>query len=164
MILSFFTKQKNGQPTYFVEKIWRGLEQLSPVYKKYSNEWLQIYYQKIDNTCDFQTNFQPKITTIREDKHDRWHAGVLIHFIVFPRSKKMFQFAPVIPCVSTQKIVIETNGYLNDYKVYVDGRELNIKEVQRVAWNDGFDNVISFLLWFRDGFEGKIIHWTDLRY
>ena len=33
-----------------------------------------------------------------------------------------------------------------------------------LARNDGFDSIQAFFEWFKEDFEGKIIHWTDLRY
>lgn len=48
--------------------------------------------------------------------------------------------------------------------VKIDGRKLTEPEIQQLAWNDGFDNLVDFWMWFADGFKGKIIHWTELRY
>ena len=53
---------------------------------------------------------------------------------------------------------------LNETIVKIDGRKLTEPEVQQLAWNDGFDNLVDFLMWFADGFKGKVIHWTELRY
>ncbi|MFI5142060.1 MAG: hypothetical protein ACHQII_06855, partial [Bacteroidia bacterium] len=36
--------------------------------------------------------------------------------------------------------------------------------VEQLAYNDGFDNVEAFLNYFKDGFTGKLIHFTDLKY
>jgi hypothetical protein len=89
----------------------------------------------------------------------------LIHPVVFNRSKNQFQFAPTIPCKSVQKIeIIRTSDYLNETIVKIDGRKLSEKEVQQLAWNDGFANLIAFWLWFQNGYTGKIIHWTNLKY
>jgi hypothetical protein len=48
--------------------------------------------------------------------------------------------------------------------VQIDGRLLNEKEVQEFAYNDGFDRVDDFEVWFNEDFYGKIIHWTEKRY
>lgn len=178
MILSFSTKDKNGHPSNFISKIWQSIidepsieitipkmpdnyvKQRSCIRQFYED----AYCERFGSVWSGFGRITPKRHTIRKDAHNRWHAGVLIHFIVFPRSSRMFQFAPVIPCVSTQKIKIVHDRPYDDYKVFVDDLELNIHEVQQLALNDGFENIIAFLLWFRNGFEGKIIHWTDLRY
>ena len=76
----------------------------------------------------------------------------------------MFRFAPVLPVVSTQKIEIRFQEFLNDVVIKIDGKKLNIQEQQQLAWNDGFDNLLEFLMYFKEDFTGKIIHWTDLKY
>jgi hypothetical protein len=156
MILSFSLKDKNGQPTHFVEKIWNclGITIWQPG-NKVVNDLI---------TIDISVTGAKK-HTFREDKNNRWHVGSLIHFVVFNRTPRRLQFAPVMRCKGVQKIIINrTSDYLNETEVYVDGRLLNKKEVQQLAWNDGFDNLIDFWMWFSEGFEGKIIHWTDLMY
>ena len=105
-----------------------------------------------------------KIHTIREDKHNRWKAGVKMHMATGVRTKKYNQFAEEV-CKSVQRIkIIRTSDYLNETIVEIGGRKLTEPEVQQLAWNDGFENLIDFWLWFSEGFEGKIIHWTDLKY
>ena len=169
MNLSFKTKFSNGEPTCFIEKIWVSLSFGVDVKADYA----EAYRKKIHENWDelrlppfgLTRYLRPKLHTIREDKHNRWHAGVKIHFNVFNRTKNMFRFAPVIPCVSTQKIeIIRTSDYLNEIICKVDGRILTELETQKLAWNDGFANLIAFWLYFSQGFEGKIIHWTDLKY
>lgn len=102
--------------------------------------------------------------TIREDKTDRWKAGMFIQFATGVRTKQYEQFKES-QCLSTQRIeIIRKNDYLEETVVKIDGRELSQDEVQQLAWNDGFQNLIDFWFFFADGFEGKIIHWTDLKY
>ena len=103
MILPFST-QLNGKPTYFVEKIWQGF----PNQEQYLDEWFQLE-SKIYEGYEFSpdaSGMQPKLHTIREDKSDRWRAGVMIGFFINARQKNMFRFAPRIPVVSTQEIII----------------------------------------------------------
>lgn len=102
--------------------------------------------------------------TLREDIHDRWKAGVIMHMATGVRTKKYNCFKEDI-CKSTQRIEIEhVSDYLNETIVKIDGRKLAEEEIQQLAWNDGFENLVDFWLWFSDGFKGKIIHWTELRY
>lgn len=178
MILSFSTKFKNGKPTNFVGKIWTGL---FPIMDHSIDEWFPIIKECREKELiplgekiiDSIGEFKGKLHTIREDKHNRWHAGVLIHFTVFPRSSKMFQFAPVIPCKSVQKIEISylpARGWASillpkPVSISIDNRFLeSTKEVKQLAQNDGFDSVDDFFDWFKTDFTGKIIHWTDLKY
>ena len=125
----------------------------------------------------FKPQFQDKITagtkktTIRNDKHDRWHSGMTMHMATGVRTKNYNCFK-LDTCKSTQKIRIWHRTAHVTY-VYIDGRCFaqyrnnekfpNIKLVT-LANNDGFDSVESFFEWFNKDFTGKLIHWTDLRY
>jgi len=171
MILSFSTKFPNGKPTYFIDKIWDSLK----VYDLVKNiglryEYWKLYEKKFDNKWDATPKLLPKRHTIRNDEHNRWKPGMNIHFVINNRSKNLFQFAPVIECKSVQKIAI---NYLLDFKHYllpppvsieIDGKLINNKEIEMLAQNDGFDSIADFLDWFNTDFNGKIIHWTDLKY
>ena len=104
--------------------------------------------------------------TIREDKHDRWKAGRIIHFAIGVRTRLYHQFYEGF-CKSTQKIqILWDNISLNGefVSILIDGRLIDLDEVETLAINDGFEDVSEFLNWFSEDFEGKIIHWTDLRY
>lgn len=102
--------------------------------------------------------------TIREDSHNRWKQGIKLHMATGVRTKMYNQFSEDT-CKSVQKIEIErTSDYLHETIVKIDDRKLTEKEVQQLAWNDGFANLVDFWLWFSKGFKGKIIHWTELRY
>ena len=103
-----------------------------------------------------------KIHTIREDKHDRWKAGNIIHFATGVRTKDYNQFM-VGQCKSVQHICITNNAGGGTW-CRIDGK---YHGGIFVAQNDGltFDDFIN---WFipkqGDKFEGKIIHWTDFKY
>lgn len=102
--------------------------------------------------------------SIREDKHNRWKPGMKIQMATGVRTKNYNCFNESI-CTSTQQIeIIRKSDYLNETIVKVDGRELAKHEVIELAFNDGFENLISFWIWFEKGFTGKIIHWTELTY
>ncbi|PXY44504.1 hypothetical protein DMB68_13635 [Flavobacterium hydrophilum] len=114
----------------------------------------------------------PKIHTIREDKTDRWKAGMKIDFFINVRTKKMFRFAPVLPVVSIQEIEIvyyhtkETIMNAGSLKiaVRVGKKQLDTDEMKALAINDGFDSLEEFFQYFNDDFTGKLIHWTDKKY
>lgn len=102
--------------------------------------------------------------TIREDITNRWAEGKTIHFATGVRTKNYNNFKTDV-CKSVQEIkVIWINEYINDAIVIVDGVNLNIEQKQALAYNDGFANLIEFFQWFNKNFEGKIIHWTNLKY
>ena len=156
MILSFST-HINEKPSYFVEKIHSGLLQNDLMYG------FDISYDHHFN-INVLSNCEPKLHTIREDKNNRWKAGVMIDFFINVRTKSMFRFAPRLPVVSIQKILIKY--WDKSPKIYIDGRNFPVDDtnVWQLAQNDGFDNIVDFFAYFDKDFTGKIIHWTDLRY
>lgn len=158
-----------GKPTYFVPKILKGIEALQP-----DNENLFFYYQeyvflqrKLGKPYKVDVN-RPKLHTFREDKNNRWKAGNLIHFNIYTRTKNQLKFAPVLKCISTQKIeIIWTNSdgfHLPIPIVYVNNRWMIGDELTQLIHNDGFNSIDEFCAYFNTDFVGKIIHWTDLRY
>lgn len=165
-------KHMAGKPTYFVEKIF--------------NAFTYNCTEKVDKTIleeyavglfvrGYRGPFsgRPKVHTIREDKKNNWKPGNDIHFVINNRTPDRFQFAPVIKCVSVQNfkisyhIIKNWDGTIkndNAPMIRIDGRVLNGTEAKDLALNDGFDSLEDFLSWFNKDFNGKIIHWTDLKY
>lgn len=106
-----------------------------------------------------------KIHSIREDAHDRWHAGRSIQMATGVRTLDYNCFA-VHQCISTQKITITTKSCMG-YRgpcIKIDGMRLSALQMHDLAVADGFDNVLQFFDWFNTDFTGKIIHWTSLNY
>ncbi|TWP28449.1 hypothetical protein ETU09_05865 [Apibacter muscae] len=160
MILPFSTKI-NGKPNYFIEKIWRGfLHSRISSYCMY-NIYNKCYSDAFGEIWDDKIDLLPKIHTIRLDNSNRWKEGNKIHFVINNRTAKRFQFAPVLDCVRIQKIEII---HKNKPIVKIDGRELNIYELQRLSSNDCFESVEDFFNYFKEDFKGKIIHWTNIKY
>ena len=167
MNLGFKTKWSNGEPTYFVEKIWSGLVIKKMFNQNDFNKYIDFLEDKKCWDIMQYVENKSKIHTIREDKPDRWKAGNKIHFLINQRTKDRFQFAPVIPVISVQKIEIKTELDNNQDKkltVLVDNKKLNDTQLISLALNDGFDSLFKFLMYFKNGFTGKIIHWTNLKY
>ncbi|CAA0254303.1 hypothetical protein V2605_03555 [Tenacibaculum maritimum] len=168
MILGFSTKFPRGKgtlsekPTRFPEKIISSLD--IETFKKLTQfDLLAETQEEKDwlNVSDF-LEIKPKLHTIRRDTKNRWKAGNKIHFSIGVRTKKQYQFAPVLKCVSIQDIEIRNdNGMVG---VSIDNKELNAFEIIKLSINDGFDSVEDFFEWFNEDFKGKIIHWTDLTY
>ena len=164
MILPFSTKI-NGKPTYFVEKIHSGLLQ---------NDLLQGFDLGLDHNFDLDKlcSCEPKLHTLRDDVNDRWHEEMMIDFFINVRTKKMFRFAPKIPVVSTQEVLM-TYAHSDLIQISIDGRELfDYQERLQFAINDGFDSWEDFFDYFypkikaapKEVYTPKLIHWTDLRY
>lgn len=178
MTLGFSTKfpkgkgSLSGEPTYFVEKIWYGIEVNGLLPYSDIMEWIEspngIVPSKLGKSFKYEelTSSQknPKFHTIRVDKKNQWKRRDDIHFVIKKRTPFCFHFAPSLTCISTQHISIKY--YKNNVfpVIKIDGRKLRPFEMVFLALNDGFDNLVDFLLWFNSDFEGKIIHWTTIRY
>lgn len=129
------------------------------------------------------TNFAYKIIhgikkhSIRIDTNNRWKPGMKIQHAHGVRTKNYMQFfeseckstqdieiKEVLMCDSTNAFFYTKNGITKAFRVKVDGHLLRWEVLFVLYKNDGFDSGAAFLDWFWDGFEGKIIHWTDLKY
>lgn len=178
MILPFKT-QINGKPTYFVEKIFKGIKKAvnndlscKIAYEIPPDEMLRQYSLDIDKYHEVY----PKIHTIREDKNNRWKAGVMIDFFINTPTKDMLRFAPTIPVVSIQTFEIKWYNTFGKkiVRVFIDDKSfacvkfdvetIITGKILELAKNDGFDTIEDFFANFNKDFKGKIIHWTDKRY
>jgi len=124
-----------------------------------------------------ETNFKRKILegtklhTMREDPHDRWHAERKIQHAHGVRTKQYDHFADG-ECKSTQKVTIK---YWKSFvSVYIDndffynstcrkGGIISNRMIKLIR-NDGFESIEDFFRWFKVDWNGKIIHFTDLKY
>lgn len=173
MILGFST-HINGKPTYFVEKIWKGLSpdfilnKIGLPTEVYPKEYIECLRKELVN----YENKLPKLHTIREDKTNRWKAGTKIDFFINVRKKEMFRFAPVLPVVSVQTVYMsyKSNELI---QISIGDKELSYyHERLEFAQNDGFHTWEDFFNYFYpqikatpDNFLNmKLIHWTDKRY
>ncbi len=131
-----------------------------------------------------QDGFIPKIHTIREDKHNRWKAGMRIQMVYRgPKYSIADHFNKGIEelsvCKSAQTIQMKWGERMEKIVIHVDSklfavipcvsnirvREPFLSNGLLLAQNDGFENVIDFAKWFKwDDFTGKIIHWSDFKY
>src|SRR5690606_11025412 len=96
------------KPTRFVEKITNSLSRsLGSELNEYLNVGIDyLNYSRTDEFVNAVVYEKAKHHTIRADEKDRWKPGRDIHFVINNRSKNQFQFAPVIKCVSTQRVFI----------------------------------------------------------
>lgn len=152
----------NSQLEEYQNKAWEyhGMQSQETPYGMQSYCWDADYMPE---------EIPAKIHTIREDKGDRWRPGAKIHFVIGNRTKHRFQFAPVVPVVSIQEIIIVKNRNNFNYnenimRIYIDGTMRNFA-ADDLHTNDGFPSWDYFYRWWPEGtWEGRIIHWTDKRY
>lgn len=182
MNLSFETKWEKKKPNYFIEKIWQSTTEGDFVMIVSSEKYFRLYFEKFGVPLK-RDKFQPKKHTLREDKKDRWKEGKVIHFIINNRTPNRFQFMPILPVLSTQKVVIsQFEDTITKFKyrtvkigdtwkwsntIFSQESESKILEFVK---NDGFDDIDSFFDYFfpKKGKllvkELKLIHWTPLKY
>lgn len=166
-----FTTHINGKPNYFDFKILNGLQYANIITAKICAD-LFVKLCAVKPLKELLPDFyipEPKIHTLRKDENNRFKPGINLHLVINPYNKKRLQFAPLIKCTSVQKIHIsfwyntDTEEFTTPL-ILVDDKELNKKQMQQLAINDGFDTLQDFLTYFKGGFNGKIIHWTNFKY
>jgi hypothetical protein len=134
-----------------------------------------------------KTDFKAKILSgakmhsFRKDPKNRWLVGMKIQQAIYRFRMQYHCFAEMeCKCIQTIKIekaddsidkncfifreVIRGNEYIMGFKIIVDNKVLDRKAIAELAHNDGFDFTDDFFRIFRNGFDGYIIHWTDLKY
>jgi hypothetical protein len=166
MILGFST-QINDKPTYFVERIHAGL-----VANNLFGDEKKEQFDPSTFCFDTYLKVNPKLHTLRDDINDRWQVGMMIDFFINVRTKKMFRFAPKLPVVETQHVLMTYHS--NDViQISIDGNELfGYAERLKFAINDGFDTWEDFFNYFypkikaapKEIYTPKLIHWTDKKY
>lgn len=188
MTLSF-SQKINGWETNFVRKIWEGFWCNTEFEASFllQVEKLKSEFESISTENNSTDVVVPKLHTIREDKSDRWDNKKDIHMVINNRTPNRFQFAPIIPCVSTERFEVYWKDMENGKRkcqIYIgEVNKKSMKTIECIVWpngdikgnknmgmliglsrNDGFDYVAQFLDYFKEDFVGKIIHWTNLRY
>lgn len=162
-----FSTHINGKPTLFPEKILKSLEHVEM--RKSDRKWMYDLMASGLFDLDKQEHVLPKIHTLREDKHNRLLPGVIIDGFINSRTVNMLRIMPKVPIVSTQEVLItfkkETCEFFEKWPtIIVDNHVLSSKNVEQLAINDGFEDEESFFEYFKNGFQGKIVHWTNHRY
>lgn len=166
MILRFMDKFPDGYGTYFEEK-------LNHIKSPHRNMFVGPRGE---------IEVFPKIHTIRKDELNRWKPGMSVqgyYHARTKRSRKIFDGQ----CVSVQSIKItyrQNNGFSQSVEIQIDKKVwmvvLNIhpvtgeyemhnipETIYDLIINDGLTPQ-QFFKWFNVNFEGKIIHFTDLKY
>lgn len=105
-----------------------------------------------------------KIHSFRPDPGKRWRPGMTVHQA--ERGAKM-KYLPIRQdvCISVQEV--EVCWWDADYPcmtLWIDGVEMDEEQIALIAKNDGFKTVEDFKKYFSEDWEGRLIHWTYLRY
>ena len=154
-----------GQPTNFIPKLW--LAMLNGIAMN-AGQYTKMFALLSEADKELLSTVKPKIHTFREDHHDRWQPGTLIHSVIHNRTPQRLQFLPTIPCAGTQKVHIHhySKEMYGDRPsdIHIDNIRMTPQEVEQMAFNDGFECVQDFFAYFNKDWKGKIIHLTELRY
>lgn len=154
------------QPNYFVEKIWKGLINLSDHMEGDYYRYLQRHLEKFNRSWDgdqYTEFLEPKIHTIRRDADDLWRSGMEITMVINQDSAEEFQFTPVLICQHIQHIEIKKEEN-SPFRLRVDGQLFTDSVLQEFAVNDGFSDAAALFAYFGGNFKGKLIHWTPFKY
>jgi hypothetical protein len=148
----FMTKFKDGSFTDFEQKILNGLP------NNYDLKHLLVTGVVLPRRPE-------KLHTIRRSA--RMKKGTKLSLRVWtglPYRSPQRMFVET-ECTGVQKIHIWQDSFGGRY-VVVDDRDEILSDgmVERLALNDGFENVDQFFSWFGFEFTGYIIHWHDLKY
>lgn len=163
---------RKGEPTYFVEKIWKSLYEKTNGYDP-SGGYQDAYdnhFHPMGKDLKNIHQFEPKHHTIRNG--NRWKVGDYFSPRVWsgkPYASKMITIAPDIEVKKVWSFEVEID---KDYTCFlIDSKpfcEMNSKlttntgQLDFLANNDGL-NVIDLLYWFKhpSPFTGQIICWNE---
>lgn len=106
-----------------------------------------------------------KIHTFREDIHNRWKVGMLIHFWMGnPRNvqRHPYQFGyGRVKRILPAKIDV-CRGRIEVKNYGIDKRSPK-RFIETVAQNDGFESWEAMKLFFEKDFTGRLIFWEDFQ-
>ena len=156
------THPRAGQPTYFIEKIWRYLIDscTDPAEKKELQTISFFYLDQFDRELWDASKVEsvyPKSHTIRSGhrfKAGEWFAPKV--WTGKPYRSKTYKFAPAIEIKKVFDFEIINKDIL------IDGHLIGPDQLSEVAKNDGL-SVDDFLEWFQypKSFDGQIICWNN---
>jgi len=141
---------KAGQPTHFVEKIYKSLFLMKVVPNAIKDFDFSVMN---DDAC------KPKHHTIRSGY--RWKVGDKFSPRVWsgkPYASKQIILSDDIKIEKIFNIKIEVDG---DFGTpFLNGENMGRKTIEAVAMNDGL-SVNDFYHWFNKSFEGQILCWSN---
>ncbi|MND76074.1 hypothetical protein D3C80_677110 [compost metagenome] len=152
---------KAGEPTYFVEKIWKYLYvngECPDLLNSFINDYIAL---NIDVFKGYN-NISRKFHTIRSGK--RWKAGDMFSPRVWsgkPYNSNMITIAPDIEIKKVWDFEIDEND-----TVFINGQVYactsSFSKLEELAKNDGL-TLSDFIDWLKypKAFSGQIICWDD---
>lgn len=142
---------REGQPTFFVEKLLLGFpefEQTQPVFDT-------LYLEGLGNLDKLWAKKHTIRGSKRFKKGDKFSPRV---WLGKPYCSKQFAIAPDIEVVRTIDFGMRLIRGRKEF--YSNDCDLTYSSILQVAKNDGLDYE-DFLNWFSKPFEGQIIIWNN---
>lgn len=143
---------RKGEPTYFVEQIWNGLNKLKlpvPKNKDVPSDFLWSILPL--------SNYGDKFHTIRQGY--RWKVGDKFSPRVW--SGKPYQSKQIIiaPDIEIKKIWDFSRDLISD-NYYLNGHEIDADKLELIAKNDGL-SIEDFKAWINKPFLGQVLCWNE---
>jgi len=164
---------KKGQPTHFVEKIWKFLHD-NTEFPYGSGDIIDAYDKAFPIVFNLEENIhnhKPKGHTVRSGH--RWKVGDKFSPRVWsgkPYQSKQIIIAPDIEVKKVWDFEMKPSNFIDECRFFINGNEIVFHGLfDRVAQNDGL-NRLEFAHWFcgpdlmsnkRKPFSGQIICWDD---
>lgn len=155
---------KRGQPTYFVEKIWKSLWDQNKAHDIHLyQEPYDEHFHPMGKDSKNIHQFNPKHHTIRAGH--RWEVGEKFSPRVWagkPYNSKQIVIAPDIEIVKIYDFKVTPSLY------YLDNNSYDINDLEllyKISNNDGL-TLNELRAWFKFpcDFEGQIICWGEVNY
>ncbi|MES2382366.1 MAG: hypothetical protein V4538_15070 [Bacteroidota bacterium] len=156
---------RKGEPTNFVEKIWKGLDKLNLTGEEL-DRCINDYFVSADELCSYNS-IHSKYHTIRAG--NRWKVGDKFSPRVWsgkPYASKQIIIAPDIEIKKVWDLEIEVGKEywffkLNGEDISNGKEDFNIDEfTETLAKNDGLE-LSDFLNWFPKSVKAQIICWNE---
>jgi len=146
---------KKGQPTHFVEKIWKSLY-INGICPDWLNDPINNYMEAgIEEPYLGYYNVVKKVHTIRTG--NRWKIGDKFSPRVWtgkPYQSKQIIIAPDIEIKRLWDFEFAAPGY------FINGMHVSAKDIIRLAENDGL-HVNDLFSWFNKPTIGQVICWDE---
>ena len=150
------THPRKGEPTFFVERIWKSLYKLN-----LTGDALDVcinnYFKEVGELLAYNDIANTKYHTVRSGR--RWKVGDKFSPRVWsgkPYCSKQIIIAPDIEIKKIYKFECDINGVFSIDDIYVDVTSMDVPA------NDGLSTE-DFLNWFPvdNPFSGQIICWDE---
>jgi hypothetical protein len=164
---------KAGEPTFFVEKIWKALGKKIAKDDFRANNYINEYVGFLEEKNIPILSWYDAISkhhTIRAGKH--FKVGDFFSPRVWsdkPYTSKQITIAPDIQIKKIWDFEMKPKLWFDECEYYINGKRYGGDELVEVAKNDGLD-IMDFACWFsgnmaasakRKPFNGQILCWSE---